>query len=78
MADPAQPPPFKTMARSAIPKSRSKPAAPKRPAVMTGAIVPVLGWPPDEDRVEAVFERLSRIMPDPKTELNFSLSLIHI
>ena len=53
-------------------KGRPNKSAPKRPAVMTGAIVPVLGWPPDEDRVEAVFERLSRIMPDPKTELNFS------
>ena len=51
--------------------SRPK-SAPKRPAVMTGAMVPVLGWPPDEDRVEAIFERLSRTMPDPKTELNFS------
>ncbi|WP_082560180.1 MULTISPECIES: endonuclease III [unclassified Brevundimonas] len=45
---------------------------PKRPAVMTGAAIPVLGWPPDEDRVEAVFERLSAVMPEPKTELNFS------
>ncbi|MDZ4320375.1 MAG: endonuclease III, partial [Phenylobacterium sp.] len=35
-------------------------------------MVPVLGWPPDEDRVEAVFERLARVMPEPKTELNFS------
>ena len=52
---------------------RSRPkAAPKRPAVMTGATVPVLGWPPDEDRVEAIFERLARVMPEPKTELNFS------
>ena len=39
---------------------------------MTGAVVPVLGWPPDEDRVEAVFERLARTMPEPQTELNFS------
>ncbi|GAA0870762.1 endonuclease III [Brevundimonas basaltis] len=39
---------------------------------MTGAVVPVLGWPPDEERVEAVFEYLARVMPDPKTELNFS------
>jgi len=39
---------------------------------MTGAMVPVLGWPPDEDRVEAIFERLARIMPEPKTELSFS------
>jgi endonuclease-3 len=53
------------------PKSRLKPG-PKRPAVMTGAMVHVLGWPPDENRVEAVFERLSRVMPEPKTELNFS------
>ena len=53
------------------PRARPK-TAPKRPAVMTGVMVPVLGWPPDEDRVEAVFDRLSRVMPDPKTELNFS------
>ena len=52
-------------------KSRPK-VPPKRPAVMTGAVVPVLGWPPDEDRVEAIFERLSQTMPDPKTELNWS------
>ena len=55
----------------ALTKSRPK-VPPKRPAVMTGAMVPVLGWPPDEDRVEAIFERLSRTMPDPKTELNWS------
>ena len=53
------------------PKPRPK-AAPKRPAVMTGAFIPVLGWPPDEDRVEAIFARLSGVMPDPKTELNYS------
>ena len=53
------------------PSPRSKPA-PKRPAVMTGASVPVLRWPPDEDRVETIFERLSGIMPDPRTELNWS------
>lgn len=52
-------------------KPRPKPG-PRRPAVMTGAVVPVLGWPPDADRVEAVFERLARVMPDPKTELNWS------
>ena len=44
----------------------------KRPAVMTGAPIPVLRWPPDPDRVEAVFERLSAVMPDPKTELEYS------
>ena len=61
------------MARPAAPKPRARlNPAPKRPAVMTGAMVPVLGWPPDEDRVETIFERLSRVMPDPKTELNWS------
>jgi endonuclease-3 len=39
---------------------------------MTGGPIPILGWPPDEDRVEAIFERLARGMPDPRTELNFS------
>lgn len=52
-------------------KGRKK-SAPKRPAVMTGAAIPMLRWPPDEDRVEALFERLSAVMPDPKTELNYS------
>ncbi|WP_370627344.1 endonuclease III [Brevundimonas sp. PAMC22021] len=51
---------------------RPKKAAPKRPAVMTGAAIPILAWPPDEDRVEAIFTRLSGVMPDPKTELNFA------
>ena len=51
---------------------RSKKPAPKRPAVMTGAAIPVLRWPPDEDRVETIFERLSAFMPDPKTELNYT------
>ncbi|HYD26380.1 endonuclease III [Brevundimonas sp.] len=52
--------------------ARRTKATPKRPAVLTGPVVPVLGWPPDEDRVEAIFERLSRVMPDPKTELNYT------
>ena len=47
-------------------------SAPKRPAVMTGAAIPMLRWPPDEDRVEPIFERLSAVMPDPKTELNYT------
>ena len=38
-------------------KPAAKPA--KRPAVMTGAAIPVLRWPPDEDRVEAIFERFN-------------------
>ncbi|HEY4587178.1 MAG TPA: endonuclease III, partial [Brevundimonas sp.] len=31
----------------------------------------VISWPPDEDRVEEIFVRLSGVMPDPKTELDF-------
>ncbi|WP_298127741.1 endonuclease III [Brevundimonas sp.] len=31
-----------------------------------------LGWPPDADRVETIFERLSAVMPEPKTELTFT------
>ena len=57
-----------SMVRSAKPKPTLKA---RRPAVMTGAAIPLLGWPPDEDRVEAIFERLSRVMPEPKTELSF-------
>lgn len=53
------------------PARRKAGPAPRRPSVMTGAAIPVLGWPPDPDRVEAIFERLSGVMPDPKTELNF-------
>ena len=52
-------------------KGSPKPAA-KRPSIMTGAAIPMLRWPPDEDRVEAIFERLSAIMPEPKTELHFT------
>ena len=38
-----------------------------------GSVVPGTGgWPPDEDRVEAIFERLAAVMPEPKTELTFS------
>ncbi|HRO32450.1 MAG TPA: endonuclease III [Brevundimonas sp.] len=39
---------------------------------MTGAAIPVLAWPPDEDRVEAIFRRLSGVMPEPKTELDYT------
>ena len=38
---------------------------------MTGAPIPIFAWPPDEDRVEAIFARLSTVMPEPKTELTF-------
>jgi endonuclease III len=47
-------------------RSGSRKATPGKPA--TGAVV----WPPDPDRVEAIFARLAGVMPDPKTELNFS------
>jgi endonuclease-3 len=58
------------MSRS--PKGGKSPLQIKRPSVMTGAAIPTLRWPPDEDRVEEIFERLARVMPEPKTELNFS------
>ena len=32
-------------------------------------------WPPDEAYVEEVFTRLARGMPEPKTELNWSMLL---
>ena len=38
---------------------------------MTGAAIPGWGWPPDEDRVEAIFARLAAVMPEPRTELTF-------
>ena len=53
-------------------KAKAPIPAPKRPSIMTGAAIPTLSWPPDEDRVEEIFERLSRVMPEPKTELTFS------
>ncbi|MGA0543729.1 endonuclease III [Brevundimonas sp. VNH65] len=59
------------MARPAKLRTSLKPAA-KRPAVMTGAAIPALRWPPDADRVDQIFERLARVMPEPKTELNFT------
>ena len=77
-AKPAAKAPAKSAAKApaakAPAKAPAKPAAKpaKRPAVMTGAAIPVLRWPPDEDRVEAIFKRLSGVMPEPKTELDFS------
>jgi len=61
------------------PKARKLPA-PKVPAksgrkpgsIMTGAPIPIFAFPPDEDRVEEIFTHLARIMPEPKTELNFT------
>ena len=58
--------------KPAKPRKPAAKAVAKRPSVMTGAAIPVLRWPPDEDRVEAIFERLAGVMPDPKTELTFS------
>ncbi len=61
------------------PKARRLPA-PEVPAkggrkpgsIMTGAPIPIFAFPPDEDRVEEIFARLARVMPEPKTELNFT------
>jgi len=45
---------------------------PKRAAKTPKSAPRRLGWPPDEDRVEAIFTRLSAVMPEPKTELDFT------
>lgn len=37
----------------------------------TAPVGAIIRWPPDEDRVEEIFVRLSGVMPDPKTELDF-------
>lgn len=37
----------------------------------TAPVSAIIRWPPDEDRVEEIFVRLSGVMPDPKTELDF-------
>ncbi|MBU1346737.1 MAG: endonuclease III [Alphaproteobacteria bacterium] len=39
---------------------------------MTGAPVPIFAFPPDEDRVDEIFARLAKAMPEPKTELSFT------
>jgi endonuclease-3 len=52
-------------------RASAKPPARKPGSVMTGAPVPIFAWPPDEDRVEEIFARLARVMPEPKTELRF-------
>jgi endonuclease III len=52
-------------------RSAPKPA-PKRAAKTPKSAPRRLGWPPDEDRVDAIFERLSAVMPEPKTELDFT------
>jgi len=41
-------------------------------SIMTGAPIPIFAFPPDEDRVREIFTRLARVMPEPKTELNFT------
>jgi len=53
------------------PKTKAKSAARKPGSVMTGAPIPMFAFPPDEDRVEAIFARLAGVMPEPKTELTF-------
>ncbi|GAA0773375.1 endonuclease III [Brevundimonas olei] len=37
----------------------------------TAPVGAIIRWPPDEDRVKEIFVRLSGVMPDPKTELDF-------
>ena len=57
------------------PKVTGKPTAPgarKPGSIMTGAPIPIFAFPPDEDRVEDIFTRLARVMPEPRTELNFA------
>ncbi len=49
-----------------VPPPGKRSRAPKKAPVGV-----VICWPPDEDRVEEIFTRLSGIMPDPKTELDF-------
>ena len=59
--------PASKLAKAGLPPPSGKRSrAPKKAPV--GVVV---RWPPDEDRVEAVFSRLAGIMPDPKTELDF-------
>jgi endonuclease-3 len=57
-----------TRAKTPVPAA---PPARKAGSIMTGAPIPVLAWPPDADRVEAIFTRLSAVMPEPRTELGF-------
>ena len=45
---------------------------PKRAARTPKGAPRPLGWPPEADRVETIFERLSTVMPEPKTELTFT------
>jgi len=60
------------LAKAVRSKAKAKtPVARKPGSVMTGAPIPIFAWPPDEGRVETIFERLSTIMPEPKTELRF-------
>ena len=58
--------PSKAVRVALAPPKGKRSRAPKKAPV--GAVI---GWPPDEDRVEEIFVRLSGVMPDPKTELDF-------
>ena len=60
-----------SVARPAKPKLPVTPAR-KPGSIMTGAPIPIFAFPPDEDRVDEIFARLARVMPEPKTELNFA------
>ena len=60
------------LARVAKTRKTGAVAARKPGGVMTGAPIPIFAFPPDEDRVEEIFARLARVMPEPKTELTFA------
>ena len=55
----------------AVRAALSPPKGKRSRAPKTAPVGAVIGWPPDEDRVEEIFVRLSGVMPDPKTELDF-------
>lgn len=64
---PSSPRPVSRAVKSGlVPPPGRRSRAPKKAPVGV-----MIRWPPDEDRVEAIFTRLSGIMPDPKTELDF-------
>ncbi|WP_409019507.1 endonuclease III [Brevundimonas vesicularis] len=64
---PSSPRPVSRAVKSGlVPPPGKRSRAPKKAPVGV-----MIRWPPDEDRVEEIFTRLSGIMPDPKTELDF-------
>ena len=61
----------KRPAAKAVRAALSPPPGKRSRAPKKAPVGAVIGWPPDEDRVEEIFVRLSGVMPDPKTELDF-------